>query len=68
MGCSGVNTYVYIDQYPPSKPVMVKNEALKKIKTIGEGSFSEVYLIRSQKTQREYALKKIQIKKRVILK
>ena len=63
MGCSGVNTYVYIDQYPPSKPVMVKNEALKKIKTIGEGSFSEVYLIRSQKTQREYALKKIQIKK-----
>ena len=62
MGCSGVKTYIYDDQYPPKKPVLVLNEVLKKIKTLGEGSFGEVYLIKSQKTQLEFALKKIQIK------
>ena len=62
MGCSGVKTYIYNDQYPPKKPVLVLNEVLKKIKTLGEGSFGEVYLIKSQKTQLEFALKKIQIK------
>jgi serine/threonine protein kinase len=35
---------------------------LKKIKTLGEGTFGEVYLIKSQKTQLEYALKKVQLK------
>ena len=63
MGCGEVNTYCYEDQYPPTKPVIVINEILKKIKTIGEGTFGEVILIKSQKTQREFALKKIQIKK-----
>ena len=63
MGCGEVNTYCYEDQYPPTKPVIVINEILKKIKTIGEGTFGEVYLIKSQKTKREFALKKIQIKK-----
>ena len=62
MGCSGAKTYTYNDQYPPKKPVLVLNEVLKKIKTLGEGSFGEVYLIKSQKTQLEFALKKIQIK------
>ena len=62
MGCSGVKTYIYDDQYPPKKPVLVLNEVLKKIKIIGEGAFGEVYLIKSQKTQLEFALKKIQIK------
>ena len=63
MGCGEVSTYYYVDQYPPTKPVIVINEILKKIKTIGEGTFGEVILIKSQKTQREFALKKIQIKK-----
>jgi len=63
MGCGEVSTYYYEDQYPPTKPVIVINEILKKIKTIGEGTFGEVYLIKSQKTKREFALKKIQIKK-----
>jgi len=63
MGCGEVSTYYYVDQYPPTKPVIVINEILKKIKTIGEGTFGEVYLIKSQKTKREFALKKIQIKK-----
>ena len=62
MGCGGVNTYCFSDQYPPKKTVIVINEILKKIKTIGEGSFGEVYLIKSQKTQLEFALKKIQLK------
>ena len=62
MGCSEVSTYYYSDQYPSKKPVIVINEILKKIKTIGEGFFGEVYLIKSQKTQREFALKKIQLK------
>ena len=62
MGCAEVSTYYYSDQYPPTKPVIVINEILKKIKTLGEGSFGEVYLIKSQKTQLEFALKKIQLK------
>ena len=62
MRCEEVNTYYYSDQYPSKKPVIVINEILKKIKTLGEGSFGEVYLIKSQKTQLEFALKKIQIK------
>ena len=62
MGCAEVSTYYYNNQYPPTKPVIVINEILKKIKTIGEGSFGEVYLIKSQKTQLEFALKKIQLK------
>ena len=62
MGCSEVSTYYYNDQYPPIKPVIVINEILEKIKTIGEGSFGEVYLIKSQKTQLEFALKKIPLK------
>ena len=62
MGCAEVSTYYYSDQYPPTKPVIVINEILKKIKTLGEGSFGEVYLIKSQKTQLEFALKKIPLK------
>ena len=62
MGCGGVKTYIYQDQYPPKKPVIVINEILKKIKIIGEGTFGEVYLIKSQKTQLEFALKKVQLK------
>jgi NIMA (never in mitosis gene a)-related kinase len=62
MGCGEVGTYYYNDQYPPKNPVLVINEILKKIKTLGEGSFGEVYLIKSQKTQLEYALKKVQLK------
>ena len=62
MGCGGVKTYIYDPQIPPKKPVLVINEIWKKIKTLGEGSFGEVYLIKSQKTQLEYALKKIEIK------
>ena len=62
MGCGGVKTYIYDPQIPPKKPILVINEVLKKIKTLGEGSFGEVYLIKSQKTQLEYALKKIEIK------
>jgi serine/threonine protein kinase len=62
MGCGEVSTYYYVDQYPPTKPVIVINEILKKIKTIGEGTFGEVYLIKSQKTQLEFALKKIPLK------
>ena len=62
MGCAEVSTYYYNNQYPPTKPVIVINEILKKIKSIGEGSFGEVYLIKSQKTQLEFALKKIKLK------
>ena len=39
MGCEEVNTYYYSDQYPSKKPVIVINEILKNIKTIGEGFF-----------------------------
>ena len=62
MGCAEVSTYIYKDQYPSEKPVIIINEILKKIKTIGEGAFGEVYLIKSQKTQLEFALKKVQLK------
>jgi len=62
MGCGGVKTFIYDPQIPPKIPVLVINEVLKKIKTLGEGSFGEVYLIKSQKTQLEFALKKIEIK------
>ena len=63
MGCGEVSTYIYENQIPAKKPVIVINEILKKIKTLGEGGFGKVCLIKSQKNQREYALKKIQIKK-----
>ena len=37
-------------------------ESFKTIKKIGKGAISEVYLIKSKKTQKEYALKAIKIK------
>jgi len=53
MGCSQANT---------NSNKIVVPKSFKKIRRIGEGGFGEVYLIKSQETQREFALKKIKIK------
>jgi len=53
MGCSQANT---------NSNTTVVPKSFKKIRRIGEGGFGEVYLIKSQETQREFALKKIKIK------
>jgi len=65
MGCSKVytnSTFKYVPDYPPTEPDININESFKKIKHIGGGSYGEVYLIKSQETQREFALKQIKIK------
>jgi len=53
MGCSQANT---------NSNIIVVPKSFKKIRRIGKGGFGEVYLIKSQETQREFALKKIKIK------
>ena len=63
MGCSSASTIKFNPQYPPIEPDININEKFKKIRQIGAGSFGDVYLIKSQETQREFSLKLIKLKK-----
>ena len=62
MGCSSASTIKFNPQYPPIEPDININEKFKKIRKIGAGSFGDVYLIKSQETQREFSLKLIKLK------
>ena len=62
MGCSSASTIKFNPQYPPIELDININEKFKKIRQIGAGSFGDVYLIKSQETQREFSLKLIKLK------
>ena len=62
MGCSSTSTIKFNPQYLPKEPDINIDEKFKKIRQIGSGSFGDVYLIKSQETQREFSLKLIKLK------
>ena len=68
MGCGNAltNTIIPTDMINPDhmkkSQIIEKNESFNKIRRIGKGSYGEVFLIKSNKTQKEYALKAIKIK------
>ena len=62
MGCSSASTIKFNPQYRPKEPDININEKFKKIRQIGAGGFGDVYLIKSQETQREFSLKLIKLK------
>ena len=67
MGCGNVLTKTIIppkDGIIPGNSQIIENETFQKIKRIGKGkgAYGDVFLIRSNKTQKEYALKAINIK------
>ena len=65
MGCSRsvlTDTIVSKNMITPeftSSVEIIENENFQKIRTIGKGNYGEIFLIRSKKTGREYALKAI---------
>ena len=64
-GCDKVtNNTIYIPNKcikPEKKIEDISRQHFKKIKKIGKGNFGEVFLIKSKETQKEYALKEINI-------
>lgn len=49
---------VILPEFNSSDEIM-ENENFQKIRSIGKGNYAEIFLIRSKKTGREYALKAI---------
>ena len=70
MGCSSSqnNTSAFALTNPSVIPTKIIEDIsfqhFKKIKLIGRGSYGRVYLIKSKETNKEYALKEINIKER----
>ena len=64
MGCSSPKTSsrIIVPEKTLTKKKIPEN-IFKKIKRLGKGGFGEVFLIKSKKTESEYALKEINIEK-----
>ena len=72
MGCGNVLTdtinldtskIIISEKFKLNTSTIQLNESFQKLKKIGAGAYGQVFLIKSNKTQKEYALKAIIIKK-----
>ena len=64
MGCSSppkTNSFPIVIPQDTIIENRMKETRFKKIKSLGHGAFGEVFLIKSKKTEKEYALKEIEL-------